>query len=61
MAYAVKMIDWTEPAHPKISSEYVSMAPVPEDMPSNIPDIWSSTASGATKLLKKTLRCCVPG
>lgn len=31
VAYAVKEIDWSTPAHPKISAKYVSVAPQQHD------------------------------
>ncbi|EIE23292.1 hypothetical protein COCSUDRAFT_63645 [Coccomyxa subellipsoidea C-169] len=40
VAYAVKEIDWSMPAHPKISSKFVCSPPQQADKKSMIPSVW---------------------
>ncbi len=39
VAYAIKLVDWSEPAHPKISSDFVAVTSNPRDQESRLPRV----------------------
>ncbi len=39
VAYAVKLVDWSEPAHPKITNDFVAVTPIFRDHESKLPRV----------------------